>query len=74
MITVDKETRNIKFYKRHETDKVWQVKYVDYVGLKAVSFDKKKILFLFEDYPKKFTKEEKELFDKENPFWADFFS
>jgi len=31
-------------------------------------------LFLFEDYPKKFTKEEKELFDKENPFWADFFS
>ena len=62
------------FYKRHEGDKVWQVKYVDYVGLKAVSFDKKKILFLFEDYPKKFTKEEKELFDKENPFWADFFS
>ena len=74
MITVDKETRKIKFYKRHETDKDWQVKYVDYVGLKAVSFDKKKILFLFEDYPKKFTKEEKELFDKENPFWADFFS
>ncbi|MBO4828342.1 MAG: hypothetical protein J5534_02710 [Fibrobacter sp.] len=74
MITVDKETRKIMFYKRHEGDKVWQVKYVDYVGLKAVSFDKKKILFLFEDYPKKFTKEEKELFDKENPFWADFFS
>ena len=46
MITVDKETRKIKFYKRHETDKVWQVKYVDYVGLKAVSFDKKKILLI----------------------------
>lgn len=69
MITVDKETRKIEFYKKHEGDKIWHVDYVDYVGLKAVSFDKKKILFLFSDYPKNFTKEEKALFDKENPYW-----
>ena len=74
MITVDKETRKIKFYKKHEGDKIWHVRYVDYVGFHAVSFDKKKILFLFGDYPHNFTKEEKTLFDKENPYWADFFS
>lgn len=34
---------------------------------------RKKILFLFEDYPKNFTPEEKALFDKENPYWANFF-
>lgn len=29
--------------------------------------------YLFRDYPYKLTKEQKEIFDKENPFWADFF-
>jgi len=73
MITVDKETKRIEFYKNNEDDKIWWVDYVDYHGLYAVSFDKKKILFLFGDYPKNFTQEEKELFDKENPYWANFF-
>jgi hypothetical protein len=74
MITVDKETRRIEFYKNNEDDKIWWVDYADYFGLQAVSFDKKKILFLFGDYPKNFTKEEKVLFDKENPYWANFFN
>lgn len=74
MITVDKETRKIEFYKNNEDDKIWWVDYIDHFGFKAVSFDKKKILFLFKDYPHNFTKEEKTLFDKENPYWADFFS
>ena len=73
MITVDKETRRIEFYKNNEDDKIWWVDYVDYFGFQAVSFDKKKILFIFGDYPKNFTKEEKALFDKENPYWANFF-
>ena len=73
MITVDKETRKIEFYKNNESDKIWWVDYVDYFGFKAVSFDKKKILFIFGDYPQNFTKEEKTLFDKENPYWANFF-
>lgn len=73
MITVDKETRRIEFYKNNDSDKIWWVHYVDYFGFRAVSFDKKKILFLFGDYPKNFTKEEKVLFDKENPYWANFF-
>ena len=74
MITVDKETRRIEFYKNNEDDKIWWVDYVDYFGFQAVSFDKKKILFIFGDYPKNFTKEEKALFDKENPYWANFFN
>lgn len=70
MITVDKETRKFEFYKVNEDDKVWHVVYLDCKGLHAVSFDRKKILFLFGDYPKNFTKKEKDLFDKENPYWA----
>lgn len=73
MITVDKETRKFEFYKKHEGDKIWHVRYVGLCGHQAVSFDKKKILFIFGDYPKNFSKEEKTLFDKENPYWADFF-
>lgn len=29
---------------------------------------------LFQDYPYKLTKEEKALFDQENPHWRDFFA
>ena len=74
MITVDKETRKIEFYKKHKGDKIWHVDYIGQRGIHAVSFDKNKILFLFGDYPKNFTQEEKALFDKENPYWANYFS
>lgn len=62
-----------EFYKKHRGDKIWHVHFIKQVGMHAVSFDKKRILSLFGDYPLKFTPEEKELFDKENPYWADFF-
>lgn len=39
----------------------------------AVSFNKKKILNLFSDYPRKFSAKEKALFDEENPYWANYF-
>lgn len=61
------------FYKKHPGDKIWWVHFYKLVGHMAVTFDKKKILFLFGDYPVKFTPEEKALFDKENPYWANFF-
>ncbi|MBP5406808.1 hypothetical protein J6Z19_06635 [bacterium] len=61
------------FEKRHPEDKIWW--YNDgSVGTLAFSFDKKRIINLFSGYPWELTKEEKELFDKENPYWADFFS
>lgn len=73
MIMVDKETRKFFFDKEDESKKIWDVCYPECKGLHAVSFDKKTILFLFEDYPHNFTQEQKTLFDKENPYWADFF-
>jgi len=61
------------FYKENKTDKVWWVNHWGVVGEHLISFDKKKIYNLFSDYPWNFTAKQKELFDKENPFGADFF-
>lgn len=61
-----------KFYKKKPTDKIWWVDN-NKLGFHEISFDKKNILNLFRDYPQHFTKEQKKIFDAENPFWANFF-
>lgn len=61
------------FYKNKRTDQIWWVDTSDRVGVFLFSFDKKKIYNLFSDYPHNLTAEEKEIFDKENPFWKEFF-
>lgn len=61
------------FYKTKDTDQIWWVDNLENIGEHLFTFDKKKIYNLFADYPYKLTKEEKEIFDKENPFWKDFF-
>ena len=66
------ETLN-NFYKNNETDKIWWVDNSDVIGERLFSFDKKHIFNLFQDYPSKLTKEQKEIFDEENPEWAEFF-
>lgn len=38
------------------------------------TFDGKRIFNLFRDYPNALTAEQKEIFDSENPYWAEFFS
>ena len=43
-------------------------------GSHKFTFDGKKIYDLFSDYPHNLTKQEKELFDKENPYWVQFFA
>lgn len=64
---------NRSFYKENESDLVWWVDNGDeYKGVMEFSFDKKKIYNLFEDY-NKLPPDLKEIFDKENPFWAEFF-
>ena len=71
---IDEKGKTIVFYKENKNNKIW---WVDNSGIKVgvheFSFDKKKIYNLFRDYPYNLTKEEKKIFDKENPYWAVFF-
>lgn len=66
-------TEDNKFYRWSENDKIyWVVSNI--IGDFRFSFDKKTIYNFFGgDYPNKLTKEEKEIFDKENPYLADFY-
>ena len=44
------------------------------IGVFEFTFDRGQTVFnLFADYPYKLTPEQKAIFDKENPYWADFF-
>ena len=61
------------FYKQNKNDKIWWIDDLDSIGKYMFSFDKVKIFNLFADYPYNLTPEEKEIFDKENPYWKDFF-
>lgn len=74
----DTDTDKYVFFKRNKGDKVWWVdelteEGLPYIGRLMVSFDNRKIFNVWADYPKEFSKEEKELFDKENPYWKEFF-
>lgn len=61
------------FYKNKATDFIWWIDQSGVIGEFLFSFDKKKIYNLFADYPEKLSKEEKKIFDRENPEWAKFF-
>jgi hypothetical protein len=56
-----------------ENKKVKWVSDRNKIGEHLFTFDGKKIFNLFRDYPHKLTKEQKEIFDSENPYWANFF-
>lgn len=62
------------FYKESETSKVWWIDKIDVKGEFLFSFDQKKMYNLFLDYPHNMTEEEVRIFDRENPFWSDYFS
>ena len=62
------------WYKNNDTDIIWWLDQPDVIGEFVFSFDRKKRFNLFADYPQKLTRAQKTAFDKENPFWADFFS
>lgn len=61
------------WYKNNPTDVIWWKDTPDGVGEWLFSFDKKTVFNMFADYPKGLTPEQKQIFDKENPEWADFF-
>lgn len=62
------------FYKNNPNDLIWWAQEMDTVGQFLFSFDKKTVYNLFRDYPHKLTPEQKEIFDKENPHWVEFFA
>lgn len=59
-------------WSREPGEKIWWL-HTNLIGPRLFSFDKKKIYNMFSDYPNKLTPEEKEIFDKENDYWAEFF-
>lgn len=66
--------QNDIWYKEEPNSKIWWLdngneKTGDFV----FSFDKKTRFNLFADYPHKLTAKQKEIFDKEEPYWANFF-
>ena len=61
------------FYKNNEESKIWWIDKIDFRGELLFSFDQQKIYNLFLDYPHNMTEEEVRIFDRENPFWIDFF-
>ena len=61
-------------YRNHPSDKIQWVDNPEQKGQRLLTFDGKEIFNLFRDYPWKLTKEQKEIFDSENPEWKEFFS
>lgn len=62
------------WYKEDEKGRVWWIDKLNSFGEYMFSFDRKKIYHLFGDYPHNLTKEEKAIFDEDEPFWRDFFN
>ena len=62
-------------HKKKLKDKIyWLSKKDETFGEFLFSFDLKKIYNLYSDYPHKLTKQEQDIFNKENPFWFNYFS
>ncbi len=65
------------FEKKNESDQIWWGDALDeegqpLIGPNPFTFDLVKIYNFWCDYPDKLTPEEKEIFDKECPYWAKF--
>ena len=63
-----------KFFKNDPNDSIWWVDTSGTVGEWLFTFDKKRIFNMFRDYPHELTEQQKEIFDRENPYWANFFN
>lgn len=63
----------IDLYKNKSSDEIFWVDNPESKGEFLFTFNKKKIYNLFADYPHKLSAQEKGVFDKENPYWVEFF-
>ena len=62
-----------KIYREKKDDKVWWLDNSKAVGELVFTLDKKTFYNLFRDYPDKLTVQEWVDFNKENPYWEEFF-
>ena len=63
-----------RFFKNNPDDVIWWVDNQDEEkGVWLFSFDQVTVFNMFRDYPHKLTAQQKAIFDRENPFWAEFF-
>ena len=68
------ESNNYVWYHEKPGDLVWWVESpIEKDGEWLFSFDKQTVYNLFADYPWKLTQEQRLIFDRENPYWVDFF-
>ncbi len=70
----DNQNNNLVFYKENKNDTISWIDNIGVIGERLFTFDGKKIYNLFADYPHNLNKKEKAIFDKENPYWANFFN
>lgn len=63
----------VNFIKNNPDDMIWWVDNPENIGEWLFTFDKVNVFNMFRDYPERLTKKQKEIFDKENPEWANFF-
>lgn len=64
---------DVRLFKVHPGDKIMWVDNRPVKGEFLFTFDGEKVYNLFKDYPYALTADEVLLFDKENPFWAEYF-
>lgn len=62
-----------KFVRHNPDDVIWWADNQENIGEWLFTFDKTNVFNMFRDYPERLTKKQKEIFDKENPEWANFF-
>lgn len=59
--------------KNETANKVKWLRNPNQKGKFLFTFDGERIFNLFRDYPHELTDEQKQIFDAENPYWADYF-
>lgn len=60
-------------YKNNPEDVIWWVDNVENVGEFVFTFDREVFFNLFRDYPYALSEEQIKIFNRENPYWKDFF-
>ena len=75
-LSINEEQNSLaqELYKNNDDDKIQWVDNRDKVGERIFTFDKQKYYNLFKDYPHNLTQKKQGIFDKENPYWTNFFA